>query len=165
MLQILDDGRITDSQGRTVDFKNTIIIMTSNLGSEYILEDKTTASDMVMTELKNTFRPEFLNRIDEIIVFHALERDVIFDILDKIILEIENRLIDKHIKIVLTEKAREYIIENSYDVNFGARPIKRFVQRNIETLIAKSIILDKIKVNSKVIVDYDNNELYIKDFN
>ena len=98
-------------------------------------------------------------------MFHALERDVIFDILDKIILEIENRLIDKHIKIVLTEKAREYIIENSYDVNFGARPIKRFVQRNIETLIAKSIILDKIKVNSKVIVDYDNNELYIKDFN
>ena len=162
LLQILDDGRITDSQGRTVDFKNTIIIMTSNLGSEYILENTDTANAKIMAELKSTFRPEFLNRIDEIIIFKALEKDVIYDILEKIVLEIENRLIDKHIKIELTKEAKDYIIENSYDFNFGARPIKRFVQHNLETLIAKNIILDKIKVNSTLIIDSKNNELYIK---
>ena len=162
LLQILDDGRITDSQGRTVDFKNTIIIMTSNLGSDYILENTDTANAKISLELKNTFRPEFLNRIDEIIIFKALEKDVIYDILEKIVLEIENRLIDKHIKINLTKEAKDYIIENSYDFNFGARPIKRFVQHNLETLIAKNIILDKIKVNSTLIIDCNNNELYIK---
>ena len=159
LLQILDDGRITDSQGRTVDFKNTIIIMTSNLGSEHILENNHTSKDNITNELRNTFKPEFLNRIDEIIIFKTLEKNIIYDILDKIIIEIENRLTDKHLKIKLTNQAREYIIENSYDINFGARPIKRFVQRNIETLIAKNIILDKIKVNSTIVIDYINNEL------
>ena len=164
LLQILDDGRITDSQGRTVDFKNTIIIMTSNLGSEHILENGKDANEMVMAELKTTFRPEFLNRIDEIIVFNALDKEIIDDILEKIILEIEARLADKHIKIELTNEALEYIIDNSYDVNFGARPIKRFVQRNVETLIAKNIILDKIRVNSTVTIDCANDELIIKEF-
>ena len=165
LLQILDDGRITDGQGRTVDFKNTIIIMTSNLGSEFILENAYEANEMVMRELKNTFRPEFLNRIDEIIVFKSLDIKVIYDILDKIILDIEKRLIDKKIKIKLTDKARDYIVENSYDVNFGARPIKRFVGRNIETLIAKNIILDNIRVNSEIVIDCNNDELIIKDLN
>ena len=163
MLQILDDGRITDSQGRTIDFKNTIIIMTSNLGSEHILEHNDLSNDLVIQELKNTFRPEFLNRIDEIIIFKALEKKVIYDILDKIIKEIETRLKDNHISIKLNTKAIEYIINNSYDINFGARPIKRFVQRNIETLIAKNIILDKIKANSTITIDCINNELIIKD--
>ena len=163
LLQILDDGRITDSQGRTVDFKNTIIIMTSNLGSEYILENRDNATDEVMSELKSTFRPEFLNRIDEIIMFNSLSKEVIYDILDKIVLEIEQRLSDKRIHISLTDSARQYIIDNSYDVNFGARPIKRFVQRNVETLIAKNIILDKIKVNSTVTIDCRDNELIIKE--
>ena len=165
LLQILDDGRITDSQGRTVDFKNTIIIMTSNLGSEYILDNKDNTDNLVMNELKSTFRPEFLNRIDEIITFNALSKNVIYDILDKIITDIEVRLADKRIKLELTNSAKEYIIENSYDPNFGARPIKRYVQRNVETILAKNIILDKIKVNSTVTIDYQNGELCIKEFN
>ena len=162
LLQILDDGRITDSQGRTVDFKNTIIIMTSNLGSEYILDNKENSNDLVMEELKHTFKPEFINRIDEIIVFKSLSKEVVYDILDKIIEEIENRLSDKRIKIELTKKAKEFIIENSYEEEFGARPIKRYVSRNLETLIANSIIMDKIKFNSTITVDVKNNELYIE---
>ena len=165
LLQILDDGRITDSQGRTVDFKNTIIIMTSNLGSEHILENNISSKELVMADLKVAFRPEFLNRIDEIIILNSLDKSVIYDILDKIISEIETRLTSKHLKIELTDKARDYIVENSYDENFGARPIKRFVQRNIETIIAKNIILDKIKVNSTITIDINNNELIIKDLN
>ena len=157
LLQILDEGHITDSAGRRVDFKNTIIIMTSNLGSSYIIEDNNNSNDMVMLELKNTFRPEFLNRIDEIITFKALNKDIIYDILDKIILEIEKRLIDKNITIKLTNKAKEYIIDSSFDHNFGARPIKRFVQRHVESLIAHGIILDNIKPNSTITIDYDNN--------
>lgn len=161
LLQILDDGRITDSQGRLVDFKNTIIIMTSNLGSEYILENNDTSNEMVMQELRKNFRPEFLNRIDETIIFKSLGKDVVYNILDKIIIDIEKRLTDKRIKITLTNKARDYIIDNSYDVNFGARPIKRFVQRNVETLIAKNIILDKITVNSTIVIDLIDDELVI----
>ena len=157
LLQILDEGHITDSAGRRVDFKNTIIIMTSNLGSSYVIEDNNNSNDMVMLELKNTFRPEFLNRIDEIITFKALNKDIIYDILDKIILEIEKRLIDKNITIKLTNKAKEYIIDSSFDHNFGARPIKRFVQRHVESLIAHGIILDNIKPNSTITIDYDNN--------
>ena len=162
LLQILDDGRITDSQGRTVDFKNTIIIMTSNLGSEHILENKENADKLVMEELKHSFKPEFINRIDEIIVFNSLSKEVVYDILDKIIKEIENRLSDKKIKINLSKDAREYIIENAYDERFGARPIKRFVSRNLETLIAQNIIADKIKFNSTIDVDVKDNKLIIK---
>ena len=162
LLQILDDGRITDSQGRTVDFKNTIIIMTSNLGSEYILDNNSDADKLVMQELKNTFRPEFINRIDEIIMFNSLSRDVIYNILDKIIKDIEYRLRDKRISINITEKAKEYIIDNSYDEKFGARPIKRYVQRNVETLIASEIISDNIKYNSTITIDLDNDKLILK---
>ena len=162
LLQILDDGRITDSQGRTVDFKNTIIIMTSNLGSEHILENKENADKLVMEELKHSFKPEFINRIDEIIVFNSLSKEVVYDILDKIIKEIENRLSDKKIKINLSKEAKEYIIENAYDERFGARPIKRFVSRNLETLIAQNIIADKIKFNSTIEVDVKDNNLIIK---
>ena len=162
LLQILDDGRITDSQGRTVDFKNTIIIMTSNLGSEYILENRENAKEEVMSELHHTFKPEFINRIDEIIIFKSLTKEVVYSILDKIISEIEQRLSDKKIKISLTDSAKKYIIDSSYDEKYGARPIKRFVSRNVETLLAHSIIMGQIKYNDNIIVDYDNNNLFIK---
>ena len=162
LLQILDDGRITDSQGRTVDFKNTIIIMTSNLGSEYILDNPESANSLVMDELKHTFKPELLNRIDEIIIFHSLTKDIIYQIIDKVIDEIQYRLKDKNIKINLTENAKKYIIDMAYDVNFGARPIKRYIQRNIESLIANNIIQDKIKFNSTITIDVDNNNFVIK---
>ena len=163
LLQILDDGRITDSQGRTVDFKNTIIIMTSNLGSEYILDNSTNKNELVMGELRKTFKPEFINRIDEVIVFNSLSKNVVYDILDKIIHETEIRLSDKKIKLVLTDKAKDYIIENSYDENYGARPIKRYVSRNLESMLAKAIILDEIKYDSEVIIDVKDNELIIKE--
>ena len=163
LLQILDDGRITDSQGRTVDFKNTIIIMTSNLGSEYILENTENSHNLVMNELKNTFKPEFINRIDEIIIFNSLSKEVIYDILSNIITDIENRLRDKNLHINLTNQAKEYIINSSYDEKYGARPIKRFVQKNIETLIAENIIKDKIKYGQTLTIDIENNTLKIKD--
>ncbi len=156
LLQILDDGRITDGQGRTVDFKNTIIIMTSNLGSEYILENQDDAKEKVFAELRKTFKPEFINRIDEIIIFNFLSRQVIADILNKIISDIEKRLSDKNLHIVLTDKAKDFVIDSSYDEKYGARPIKRFVQRNIETLIAEAIINDKVKFGDTITIDYDN---------
>lgn len=162
LLQILDDGRITDSQGRTIDFKNTIIIMTSNLGSEYILDETENSESFVMNELKNTFRPEFINRIDEIIVFKSLTKEVIYDILDKIILEIEARLVPSNIHIELSREAREKIIEESYDKNYGARPIKRYVTRNIETLLANLILEDKVKFNDTLVIDCKNNAFEIK---
>ena len=161
LLQILDDGRITDSQGRTVDFKNTIIIMTSNLGSEYILENNSNSDEMVMQELKHTFRPEFLNRIDEIIIFNSLSKDVVYTILDKLIHDIELRLQDKRIKINITNNARKYIIDNSYNEIYGARPIKRYVSRNVETMIANMIIEDKIMYNSTITIDVENDKLKI----
>ena len=162
LLQILDDGRITDGQGRTVDFKNTIIIMTSNLGSEYILEKKENANELVMNDLHRTFKPEFINRIDEIIIFHSLSKEVVTHILDKIIHEIEVRLHDKRIKISLTEEAKNLIIDSAYDENFGARPIKRFVQRNIESLIANAILQDKIKYNSTITIDACEGKFILK---
>ena len=163
LLQILDDGRITDSQGRTVDFKNTIIIMTSNLGSEYILDNSANKNELVMEELRKTFKPEFINRIDEVIVFNSLSKSVVYDILNKIVKETEARLSDKKIKLVLTDKAKDYIIDNSYDENYGARPIKRYVSRNLESMLAKAIILDEIKYDSEVIIDVKDNELIIKE--
>ena len=162
LLQILDDGRITDGQGRTVDFKNTIIIMTSNLGSEYILENKGNVNELVMNELHRTFKPEFINRIDEIILFHSLSKEVVFQILDKIIGEIEERLQDKRIQIKLTDQARNFIIDSSYDENFGARPIKRFVQRNIESLIANAILQDKVAYNSTIVIDFVDQHFIIQ---
>ena len=162
LLQILDDGRITDSQGRTVDFKNTIIIMTSNLGSEYILENHENANEMVMSELRHTFKPEFLNRIDEIIMFKSLSKEVVYEVLDKIIKEIEMRLSDKKITLKLTESAKKYIIDHSYDENYGARPIKRYVTRNLETVLANAIIEDKIKFGSQVTVDVKNDQFILE---
>ncbi len=162
LLQILDDGRITDSQGRTVDFKNTIIIMTSNLGSEYILENISNSNELVMSELRSTFKPEFINRIDEIIIFNSLSKEVIYDILNKIIYDIEYRLRDKNIHITLTNTAKKYIVKESYDEKYGARPIKRFVQRNIETLIAEEIINDKIKYGDNITIDIEDNKLKIQ---
>ncbi len=162
LLQILDDGRITDSQGRTVDFKNTIIIMTSNLGSEYILENNENSHDLVMNELHHTFKPEFINRIDEIIIFNSLSKPVVYEILDKIIKEVEDRLSNKKIHLELTKEAKDYVIENAYDERYGARPIKRFISRNIETLIANAIINDEIKFNSTITIDIDNDKFIIK---
>ena len=162
LLQILDDGRITDGQGRTVDFKNTIIIMTSNLGSEYILDNKDNANELVMQELRSTFKPEFINRIDEIIIFNSLTKDVVYDILNKIIKDIEYRLRDKNIKIDVTDKAKEFIVNASYDEKYGARPIKRYVQRNVETLIAEAIINDKISFGSTITIDVDIDKLILK---
>lgn len=162
LLQILDDGRITDSQGRTVDFKNTIIIMTSNLGSEYILENKENSHELIHAELRHTFKPEFLNRIDEIIIFKPLTKEVVYDILNKIVSEIEYRLSDKHLTMELTENAKKFIIEESYDENYGARPIKRYVSRNLETLLAEKIIMDEIKFDSKIVIDIENNTFIIK---
>ena len=152
LLQILDDGRCTDSNGRTVDFKNTIIIMTSNLGSECILNGKT---NLVMNEVKQYFRPEFINRIDEIIIFNSLTKEATNKILDKIIVEIENRLKDINITIELTDKARKELIEEGYDINYGARPLKRLISKTIETMLAKKIINGEIKPNDKISVDYD----------
>ena len=160
LLQILDDGRITDSQGRTVDFKNTIIIMTSNLGSEHILEDND--EEKVMNELKQTFRPEFINRIDEIVIFNSLSKTVVYDILNKLIKEIEERLKDKKLKLLITDKAKEYIINNAYNEQYGARPIKRFVSRNIENLLARKIIEDEIKYGSIITIDVENDRIILK---
>ena len=153
LLQILDDGRVTDSNGRTVDFKNTIIIMTSNLGSEHILNGNT---DQVMKDVREHFRPEFINRIDEVIVFNPLTKDAIGHILDKIIKEIENRLKDINLKINLTDKAREQLIEEGYDINYGARPLKRLVSRTIETMLSKLIIGGQIKPNNTVTIDFQD---------
>ncbi len=159
LLQILDDGRVTDSNGRTVDFKNTIIIMTSNLGSEHILNGNT---DQVMQDVREHFRPEFINRIDEVIVFNPLTKSAIGHILDKIINEIENRLKDINLKINLTEKAKEQLIDDGYDINYGARPLKRLVSRTIETMLSKMIIAGEIKPNGTVTIDYENNNYIIK---
>ncbi len=162
LLQILDDGRITDAQGRLIDFKNTIIIMTSNLGSEYILEHQDNYESVVFEELKKHFRPEFINRIDEIITFNSLNEEVIYEILDKIISDLENRLSHLNLKISLTKEAKDYIINNSFDPSFGARPIKRFVTKNIETLLANSILNNEIQTNSKIEIDVKDNTMILK---
>ena len=159
LLQILDDGRCTDSNGRTVDFKNTIIIMTSNVGSEYILKGE---DDKVSSELHKYFKPEFINRIDEVIVFKKLSKEVLYEILDKIISEIENRLSDLNVKISLTKEAKEYLINNGYDEYYGARPLKRIVNRELETHLAKLIINGSVKPNTIINVDVKNDELVIK---
>ena len=158
LLQILDDGRITDSLGRTVDFKNTIIIMTSNLGSEYILDGE---EAKVLDAVKQCFKPELLNRIDEIVVFKQLSKENIYGILDKFISDITKRLNDKEITIKLTDKAREKLVEIGYDPVYGARPLKRVLSRTIEVLLANAIIKDEIKFGSVVTIDYDK-DFYLK---
>lgn len=167
LLQVLDDGRLTDSQGRTVDFKNTIIIMTSNIGSTYLIdgikEDGTIDEEnkkLVDSALRNSFKPEFLNRIDDIVMFKPLTSDQIYKIIDLLIADISKRLESRDITIELSKKAHEYILEKSYNVEYGARPIKRFLQANIETNLGRKIIEGNIMEGDHVIIDLDkNNEL------
>jgi ATP-dependent Clp protease ATP-binding subunit ClpB len=159
LLQILDDGRITDSQGRTVDFKNTIIIMTSNLGSEHIMEGN---KDLVMDELKSTFRPEFINRIDEIVIFNSLSKAVVYDIIGKIVKEIEYRLRDKKISLLITDKAKEFIVDSAYNEQYGARPIKRYISKNVENLLARKIIEGEVKFGSIITIDVLDNNIILK---
>ncbi len=154
LLQILDDGRLTDSQGRTVDFKNTIIIMTSNLGSEYLLNNNTNANELVMNEVHKHFRPEFLNRIDEIVMFNPLSKEVQIKIVDKLLNDLKMRLEQNGIKVDFTNALKKYVIDSSYNTTYGARPIKRFIQKNIETEIAKQIIASTIEANHYYVIDY-----------
>lgn len=158
LLQILDDGRLTDSNGRTVDFKNTIIIMTSNVGSEYILNNE---PEKVEQELHKYFKPEFINRVDEVIMFNKLTKEVLSSILDKLIKEIETRLKDLNLTITLTPAARNYFVENGYDEYYGARPLKRLVSRELETVLAKQLIENTVKPNAKLEVDYQNDKIII----
>ena len=158
LLQILDDGRLTDSNGRTVDFKNTIIIMTSNVGSEYILNNE---PEKVEQELHKYFKPEFINRVDEVIMFNKLTKEVLSSILDKLIKEIETRLKDLNLTITLTPAARNYFVENGYDEYYGARPLKRLVSRELETVLAKQLIENTVKPNAKLEVDYQDNKIII----
>ena len=163
LLQILDDGRITDSQGRLIDFKNTIIIMTSNLGSEVILEhNKDEDRDkLVLSILKSKFRPELINRIDEIVIFNSLDKNAIYEVLDRIIEVVNEHLSNVKLSIKLTEDAKKHIIDESYTEEFGARPIKRYVTKHIETLIAESLLNEKIHENDKLLIDYKNNDFVI----
>lgn len=168
LLQIMDDGRLTDSKGRTVDFKNTIIIMTSNLGSEYLLnasindgEIDERTKELIDKELKIHFRPEFLNRLDEIIIFKPLTKEQIMKIIDLRVAEIQQKLIEKGISLKLSDRAKEYVIQNAFDVNFGARPIKRFLQKNIETLLAKQILQGALKEDEKATIDIEDGKFVI----
>ena len=168
LLQVLDDGRITDSQGRTVDFKNTVIILTSNLGSSYLLDGidangEITADARAAVEalLKQSFRPEFLNRLDEIVFYKPLTKDNITHIIDLIMKDLNGRLADKQLKCELTERAKNYIIETGYDPAFGARPLKRLVQRHVETLLARKIIADEVEPGTTLTVDVDENGSYV----
>ena len=170
LLQVLDDGRITDSQGRTVDFKNTIIILTSNLGSQYLLdgiddqgEITESAREEVENLLKRSFRPEFLNRLDEIVFYKPLTRDNIFHIVDLQMEDLRRRLEDRQLDVILTDAAKNYIVDEGYNPVYGARPLKRFLQRKVETLIGRMIIADEVKPNSTLIVDYDGKNLVVTD--
>ena len=158
LLQILDDGRLTDSNSRTVDFKNTIIIMTSNVGSEYILNNE---PEKVEQELHKYFKPEFINRVDEVIMFNKLTKEVLSSILDKLIKEIETRLKELNLTITLTPAARNHFVENGYDEYYGARPLKRLVSRELETVLAKQLIENTVKPNAKLEVDYQNDKIII----
>ena len=166
LLQVLDDGRITDSQGRTVDFKNTILIMTSNIGSQYLLDGidedgniTKEAEELVTNELRAHFRPEFLNRLDEQIMFKPLTKDNIGGIIELLIVDVNKRLADRNISIALTDAAKEYVVDNGYDPIYGARPLKRFVQKNVETLAGKLILSDGISEGETIIIDYDGESL------
>ena len=166
LLRVLDDGRITDSQGRTVDFKNTIIIMTSNLGSMHLLEGidengeiRPEAEEAVMEELKGNFRPEFLNRLDEIIMFKPLTKDNIGNIIKLLMEDLNKRLADRELKVELTKAAEDYITEKGYDPVYGARPLKRFLQKYVETLAAKLILADKVREGDTILIDLTDGEL------
>ena len=166
LLQVLDDGRITDSQGRTVDFKNTIIIMTSNLGSAHLLEGIDDNGDInpaceeaVMGELRGHFRPEFLNRLDEIIMFKPLTKDNIGNIIRLLIEDLNKRLSDREITVELTEAAKQFIVDHGYDPVYGARPLKRFLQKHVETLSAKLILADEVREGDTILIDTEGDKL------
>ena len=159
LLQVLDDGRITDSQGRTVDFKNTIIIMTSNLGSEFLLNGD--GEEAVMNLLRASFRPEFLNRLDEIIMFNPLSKDDIGNIVTLLISELNNRLIDREISVELTEAATRFVIDNGYDPTYGARPLKRYLQKHVETLAARAILAGNVGMGDKIVIDIVDDKLSV----
>ena len=166
LLQVLDDGRITDSQGRTVDFKNTILIMTSNIGSAYLLDGiddngniQKESEELVMRDLRNHFRPEFLNRLDETIMFKPLTKSNICDIIDLLVKDINHRLEEKEISIELTQEAKTMITERGYEAMYGARPLKRYLQKHVETLAAKLILADKVRSQDTILIDVENNEL------
>ena len=168
LLQVLDDGRITDSQGRTVDFKNTIIILTSNIAAETILSGidekgnfKKGVEEAVMDELKNYFRPEFLNRLDDTIIFKPLSQNSIYSIMDLIVSDLNKRLSDKQIVISLTESAKSYIAENGYEPNFGARPLKRYITKTVENLVAKAILEGKIVDGDKIDIYANADGLFL----
>lgn len=169
LLQVLDDGRITDSQGRTVDFKNTILIMTSNIGSPYLLDGiddqgniKEESQELVMNDLRGHFRPEFLNRLDEIVMFKPLTRENIGGIVDLIINNLNERLADKELKISLTPAAKKYVADNGYDPVYGARPLKRYLQKNVETLAAKVILEGKVSLGDTIVFDVEGDKLVVK---
>ncbi len=166
LLQVLDDGRITDSQGRTVDFKNTILIMTSNIGAQYLLEGisdngdiRPEAEEMVMAELRNHFRPEFLNRLDETILFKPLTKTHVGHIIDLILADVNKRLADKELTIALTKAAEDFIVESAYDPVYGARPLKRFMQRTVETLAARLILADEVTTGETILIDLQDGTL------
>ena len=166
LLQVLDDGRITDSQGRTVDFKNTIIIMTSNLGSAHLLEGIEENGDInpaceeaVMNELRGNFRPEFLNRLDEIIMFKPLTKDNIGNIITLLMKDLNKRLVDREVTVELTEAASQYIVDHGYDPVYGARPLKRFLQKHVETLSAKLILADRVQMGDTILIEVENGVL------
>ena len=166
LLQVLDDGRITDSQGRTVDFKNTILIMTSNIGAQYLLEGISDEGEiskeseaLVMNELRMHFRPEFLNRLDETILFKPLTKNNIGQIIKLLLADVNRRLVDKELTISITEEAEKYILENGYDPVYGARPLKRFMQKSVETLAAKLILADQVMPKDVILIDVKNEEL------
>ena len=166
LLQVLDDGRITDSQGRTVDFKNTILIMTSNIGSQYLLDGinedgtiKPEAQEMVMNDLRAHFRPEFLNRLDETILFKPLNKDNIYHIIDLLVKDVNRRLADKEISLSLTEAAKNYVVEGGYDPTYGARPLKRYLQKHVETLAAKLMLEGEIRAGETIVIDVENEKL------
>ena len=170
LLQVLDDGRITDSQGRTVDFKNTIIILTSNIGSSYLLDGidengniKEGVEELVMGDLRNSFRPEFLNRLDEIIMFKPLNKDNIGSIINLLINDVNRRLEDKELKVVLSDTAKDYIVDHGFDPMYGARPLKRYVQKSVETLAAKLILAGDVSTGDKILIDCENGTLVAKD--
>lgn len=167
LLQVLDDGHITDSQGRTVDFKNTILIMTSNIGSSYLLEGindagniSTSCEAMVMNDLRMHFRPEFLNRLDETILFKPLTKENTIGIIELLIEDLNRRLMDKQITIEITEAAKAYVVDHAYDPVYGARPLKRYLQKYVETLSAKLILMDQVHEEDVILIDVRDNELY-----
>jgi ATP-dependent Clp protease ATP-binding subunit ClpB len=168
LLQVLDDGRITDSQGRTVDFKNTVIIMTSNLGSRFLLEGVTgdtipeSVRESVMMELRKSFRPEFLNRIDETILFKPLTLEEITSIVDLLLADLNKRLADRRVTVVLDKKAKDWAAEKGYDPVFGARPLKRFLQRNIETKLARALIAGTVAEGAEVRFIVKDDDLVLK---